>query len=431
VVVLDADSASRVRAEQVLRQEEYWAIGTDDPRTVLRLVRVAAADLVAVDLGMGALEAVPRWQRRQADLLPRERPPLHGDGYAILRPLQADPSCARFPLVVLRPEPPSPEGRSRFGIVDYVPKAAQGGDFLEKVDAVFRDVVGSARRREQQLASAVEHADPAPAPHDREAGPALGIHARPFENVPKALRSALLVDPDVTYRRFIQSTLVRCGFTVHEAATSAEGLALAIARRPWLILSEVNLPDESGFEFCSRVRQSRLLRRTPLVFLSDWDDYDRRYVGLRRGADDYLTKPVPLRELLIRLQLVLRRYAEIQTESPQGSRLQGTMDLVGALDVLQMCHLSRLTGVLTAANGSQICRITFRNGEIVAAAAGALRGVDAVCEFVAWSQGSFGFTSGDRVEGAPVDASFDVLLLEGCRRLDERRRDRPSESTRS
>jgi len=426
VVVLDADKTSRQRAEQVLRQEEYWALGTDDPRTVLRLVQVAAADLVAVDLGMRALEAVPRWQRRQADLVPWERPPHHSDGYAMLRPLQADPSCARFPLVVLKPEPPAAEGSSRFGIVDYVPKAAQRGDFLEAVDAVFRDVVGPTRTKEQQIASSSEHSDEHAPSRQREAGPPLGIHSRAFENVPAALRTALLVDPDLAYRRFIRTTLVRHGFTVHEASTSAEGLGLAMARRPWLILSEVNLSDESGFEFCARVRQSRLLRHTPLVFLSDWDDYDRRYWGLKIGADDYLNKPVPTRELLIRLQLVLRRYAEIQTESPQGSRLQGTMDLVGALDVLQMCHLSQLTGVLTATHGSQIFRITFRSGEIVAAAGGTLRGADAVYAFLAWTQGSFGFTSGDRVEGAPVDTAFDALLLEGCRRLDERRRDRPS-----
>jgi hypothetical protein len=203
-------------------------------------------------------------------------------------------------------------------------------------------------------------------------------------------------------------------------------MRLALARRPWLILSEVNLPDESGFDLCARARRSRLLRRTPFVFLSDWDDYEKRYLGLKLGADDYINKPVPTRELLIRLQLVLRRYAEIQTEGPQGSRLQGTMDVVGAPDVLQMCHLSRLSGVLTATQGSQIYRISFRRGEVVAAAGGTLRGADAVYAFLAWSQGNFGFTPGeDDLQGAPVSDSFDGLLLEGCRRLDERRRDRP------
>jgi DNA-binding response OmpR family regulator len=440
VVVLDARVENRARAEQILRREEYWAIGTDDPRTVSRLVRVAAADLVVVDLGMGALEAIPGWQRRRSDLLTWEQPPRHHDGYAALRPLQADPSCARFPLVVLKADLRSEEspGPSRFGIVDYLANSSLDEEFLDGLEAVFRDVVEPRRRKERQLAESGATEEQAVGtvlsfPHrvpgrgslsDTEPGPGRAAHPRPFDNVPKALRTALLVDPDVGYRRFVRGVLVEHGFTVHEASTAAEGLRLAAARRPWLILSEVNLPDETGFDFCVRVRSNRLLRHTPFAFLSDWDDYDRRYFGFKLGADDYLTKPVPERELLIRLQVVLRRYADIQTESPQGSRLQGTIDLLGAPEVLQMCHLNQLTGALTATRGGQVVRIWCRRGEIVHAASASLRGAEAVYEFVSWSQGSFEFVPGAAPEGSSLGESVDGLILEGCRRLDERRRDR-------
>ena len=77
---------------------------------------------------------------------------------------------------------------------------------------------------------------------------------------------------------------------MHEATDGEEGLRVALEHRPWLILTDVRMPGGDGFEFCRRVRSHSLIRQTPLLFLSGWDDYKQRYHGLRLGADDFLSK---------------------------------------------------------------------------------------------------------------------------------------------
>ncbi|HSD66762.1 MAG TPA: response regulator, partial [Vicinamibacteria bacterium] len=289
---------------------------------------------------------------------------------------------------------------------------------------IFRGVVSSPAARPEAPAEAVV---PAP-PLSRPAGG--GAHAtsgggggpQPFESTPVALRTALVVDPDDAERRAVVGDLVRHGFSVFEATTGAEALRLAVARRPWLVLTELTLPDDSGLGLCRKMRGHSLLRRTPVVFLSARDDCDTRYQALKAGADDYLAKPVAVRELLIRLELLLKRFAEIELGAEPGAGLRGAVELVGAPSVLQICHLNGLTGVLVARRGSQSLRIAFRHGQIVSATGPDHEGPLVVYDFIGWPHGQFEFDRGALVEGTSVEADFNALLLEGCRRLDERRR---------
>jgi DNA-binding response OmpR family regulator len=172
------------------------------------------------------------------------------------------------------------------------------------------------------------------------------------------------------------------------------------------------------------MRGHSLLRRTPVVFLSARDDGATRYEALRAGADDFLAKPLPSREMLIRLELLLRRFSEIELGNEPGAGLRGAVELVGAPAVLQICHISQLTGVLVAHRGSRSVRIAFRAGQIVSATGPDHEGPQVVYDFVAWPHGRFAFDRGAVVEGTPMSTDFNALLLEGCRRLDERRRGR-------
>jgi DNA-binding response OmpR family regulator len=441
VLLLDGDPATRARTEAALRDDDYWVFGTADPAAAARLINVQAADLILVDLGLGALEVVPRWERRRSDAAPLDPPP-GVEVYAVLRALQVDATAARYPMVVLRA--PSQDGDRtpprRFGVVEYLPKRDFSG-VLTGLDALFRDMVLPARNLEtlepDDSLDATESPSPAPARPRAELisfpeppapkvhldeAPALGANL-PFETLPRALRKALLVDPDAAYRRFLKNALEVHGFTIYETSTSEEAQRIATARRPWLILTEVNLPDENGFELCRRVRAHSLLAHTPLAFLSDWDDYEKRYYGLKLGADDYFTKPIPARELLIRIQLILKRYSDIRTRTRNGSGLEGGIELIGAPGVLQMCHISQLTGIFTARNGPRTAQIRFRDGEIVSAHCDGEQGSGGIYAFISWSKGEFAFLPASPGEGRRLAESFDQLLLEGCRRLDESRRD--------
>jgi Domain of unknown function (DUF4388) len=105
--------------------------------------------------------------------------------------------------------------------------------------------------------------------------------------------------------------------------------------------------------------------------------------------------------------------------------LRGTLELVGTSAVLQVGHLGRLSGVLAAHRGSYSVRISFLQGEIVAATSNDRRGPEVVYDFICWERGLFEFHAGAPAEGPFFRADFNALLLEGCRRLDERRRSAP------
>ena len=119
---------------------------------------------------------------------------------------------------------------------------------------------------------------------------------------------------------------------------------MALEKRPWLILTDVSMPEVDGIEFCRRVRTHSLIRHTPLIFLSGWDDYKDRYRGLEAGADEYLSKETPVRELMIRIQLVLKRYSDIGGRGFKGPGMEGRLEIIGMPGLLQMCGLGRLTG---------------------------------------------------------------------------------------
>ena len=443
VLLLDADPVTRARTEAALRDEEYWVFGTADATTAARLINVQAADVILVDLAMAALDVVPRWERRRSDAPPSDASPAT-EAYAVLRALQIDATAARYPMVVFKDDSHETERTPprRFGIVEFLPKG-DPSSLLTGLDSVFRNLVLPARTLETpEVEGALESLEPdeGPLSSRRPRGEVLPFPeppagrspfheppplaaTLPFDSLPRALRKALLVDPDAAYRRFLKSALAVHGFTVYEASTSEEALRIATARRPWLILTEVNLPDENGFELCRRVRTHSLLAHTPLAFLSDWDDYEKRYYGIKLGADDYFTKPIAARELLIRLQLILKRYSDIRTRTRNGSGLEGGIELIGAPGVLQMCHISQLTGVFTARAGSRMAQIRFRDGELISAHCDGFQGAEAIYAFIGWPKGQFAFLPGSAGEGARLSDSFDQLLLEGCRRLDESRRD--------
>jgi DNA-binding response OmpR family regulator len=120
----------------------------------------------------------------------------------------------------------------------------------------------------------------------------------------------LLIEDDAAIARGLTDGLLREGYTVAWQATGRAGEAFARAHQPHLIILDVRLPDGSGFDVCRRLRQAGL--RLPILMLTVQADELDKVLGLEMGADDYLTKPFGLRELLSRVRALLRRaYGEL------------------------------------------------------------------------------------------------------------------------
>lgn len=116
----------------------------------------------------------------------------------------------------------------------------------------------------------------------------------------------LLIEDEPEIRRFLRTTLPAHGFRLHEAVTGKDGLTEAKARNPDLILLDLGLPDLEGNEV---IRQIREWTATPIIVLSARDQEQAKVAALDLGADDYITKPFGVNELLARVRTALRHVA--------------------------------------------------------------------------------------------------------------------------
>ncbi len=130
--------------------------------------------------------------------------------------------------------------------------------------------------------------------------------------------NVLVVEDEKQIRRFLKAALEGEGCRVFEAENCAQGLIEAGTRKPDLVILDLGLPDRDGIEF---IRDLRNWTSVPILILSARSDEGDKVTALDTGADDYLTKPFGMAELLARLRVLLRRNApgEIEPEVSFGT----------------------------------------------------------------------------------------------------------------
>lgn len=117
------------------------------------------------------------------------------------------------------------------------------------------------------------------------------------------LTTVLIVDDERAIQKFLRASLEDNGFAVIEAATGQSALALAVAKKPDIILLDLSLPDMDGLEVLKRLRE---WNSAPVIVVSARNQESDKITGLDRGADDYLIKPFGVEELLARIRVALR-----------------------------------------------------------------------------------------------------------------------------
>jgi two-component system phosphate regulon response regulator PhoB len=129
----------------------------------------------------------------------------------------------------------------------------------------------------------------------------------------------LVIDDERDFRQLITMFLQRSGMPVdvEVAASGPEGLAMAQANPPHLLLLDVMMPGMSGFDVCQRLRADARTHDTPVLMLTSLDEPIDRTRGFLSGVDDYLAKPFDRGELLARVRRILQRscgYGEVATQ---------------------------------------------------------------------------------------------------------------------
>lgn len=117
----------------------------------------------------------------------------------------------------------------------------------------------------------------------------------------------LVIEDDADVAELLLMYFNSQGYEVYHADMGAEGIALARAKLPNLILLDIMLPDMEGFEVCQRLRNNTITKYIPTIFLTQRNASSDKVSGLQLGADDYITKPFDVQELRLRVQGSIQR----------------------------------------------------------------------------------------------------------------------------
>jgi DNA-binding response OmpR family regulator len=152
-------------------------------------------------------------------------------------------------------------------------------------------------------------------------------------------RPVLIIEDDADIAEGLKYNLERDGLSTVIASTGEQGLVEALNQRnpPVLIILDLMLPGMSGSELCRRLRREPQTRRTPILMLTAKTSESDRVAGLDLGADDYITKPFSVRELLARVRSVLRRVDESGAKTYEDDLLKIDFD-----DVRVVCDGNRI-----------------------------------------------------------------------------------------
>lgn len=239
-----------------------------------------------------------------------------------------------------------------------------------------------------------------------------------------AKQNLLVVDADPRSLRVLEVSLRNAGYNVAGCPSVGKAFEILHANKPDLILSDTAFTDMDGFAFVEQLRQNADWSEIPFMFLSSDGSIESKIRGLELGVQDYLTKPIYIREVIARVNIELARQARagLATRATDArTRFSGSLTEMSVVDLLQTIDVSRKSGVLTllAADGQE-GMISFESGAVINATVEDLRGEDAIYRQLLWREGRFDLEFRQvSLSERTVHRTTQALLMEGMRRLDE------------
>jgi len=240
----------------------------------------------------------------------------------------------------------------------------------------------------------------------------------------------LMVDDEIDYLMLLKLKLVNEGFDVTAADNAEDALAAMEKDPPDLVVADVVMPGTDGITMFRRMRESNApWGETPLIFLSGKDESQTKVDALHLGAEDFLIKPVDLKELAARIRNVIRRDAKwrkSQAGTTQAAGVVGDLKNLGIPDIVQTLHLGLKTACVRVKGKGGEGKIWFENGRIRHSELGGLAGEAAFYEMLRWQEGPFVIAHGQATKLRTIEMDEMQLMMEGLRRLDEEKKEEPA-----
>nr|WP_277991251.1 response regulator [Corallococcus macrosporus] len=230
----------------------------------------------------------------------------------------------------------------------------------------------------------------------------------------------LLVDGDAKSLRVMEVSLKKAGFSVTTAIHGKDALEKVQISPPDLVLADTKMPEMDGFELCKQLKSDERFKFIPFVFLTNQKSVEFKVRGLELGGDDYLTKPIYIKEIVTRVKMILQKAEKERIEKRETTKggFAGSLADMGVVDLVQTFEIGRKTGVISI-QGERTGVVYFKEGRVIDAELGRLKGENAFYRLLNTFEGQFDvqFTTLDRTER--IEVSTQGLLMEGMRRLDE------------
>lgn len=236
-----------------------------------------------------------------------------------------------------------------------------------------------------------------------------------------AKRNLLLVDGDPKSLRVLEVSLKKTGYIVTTAENGADALEKMAMSPPDLIISDTKMAGMDGFEFCRRLKENKEWKEIPFIFLTAEKSIEDKIHGLEFGVEDYLTKPIYIKEIVTRVKILLQKKDRKSLENRDSRTLfEGSLSDMTVVDLIQTIEIGRKSGVIKfVGEDGYKASIYFREGRVIDAELGRLQGQSAVYRLLVWSEGHFQVEFKTIRRKDVIEMSTQALLMEGMRRLDE------------
>ena len=168
---------------------------------------------------------------------------------------------------------------------------------------------------------------------------------RELRYAPRMQRRVVIIEDERDVSRLLEFNLRGAGFEVVSAGTGGAGLALALEQQPDVVVLDLMLPDQSGYDVCKELRGDPRTAELGVLMLTASGEAEDRILGLEVGADDYVVKPFVVREVVLRVTALANRIAERRARPAAGD--PGSVIRTGAIELDPVCHEVRIGGVPT------------------------------------------------------------------------------------
>jgi DNA-binding response OmpR family regulator len=204
------------------------------------------------------------------------------------------------------------------------------------------------------------------------------------EKKSKPKKKILIIDDEAVNRAILEDYLSNFGYEIYMANNGSEGVDMLVKTAPDLVLLDVKMPDQDGFQTLAEIKRSPGFSNIPVLFLSSLNRSNLKVKGLELGAEDYITRPFDKTELLARIRAALRR---TNLRFQDGHELEGNLSVLGLIELLQPFEMGKKTAAVKLKDID--AEVVIEEGLLVHVRQGRFTGRDALNRILLVEKGEF------------------------------------------